>query len=93
MGQGWDALFFSMDELVDNIFTVNGFFIPGRSSSQLSDIFKKSDLLIAKGTGNFEALMDHRYGKATLYMLKVKCHPIARKTRAKIGSFVVKIDT
>jgi len=88
-----DALSFSMDKLVDNIFTVNGFFIPGRSTSQLSDIFKKSDLVIAKGTGNYEALKDQRYGKTALYMLKVKCQPIAKKTGAKIGSFIVKIET
>lgn len=88
-----DALFFAMDKFVDNIFTVNGFFIPGRSTSQLSNIFRKSDLVIAKGTGNYEALKDHVHGKAILYMLKVKCHPIARKTGAKIGSFIVKIET
>jgi uncharacterized protein with ATP-grasp and redox domains len=88
-----DALFFSMDKFVDHIFTVNGFFIPGRSSSKLSDAFKKSDLVIAKGTGNYEALKDQGHGKPTFYMLKVKCHPIARKTGAKIGSFIVKIDT
>ena len=87
-----DALFFSMDKLVDNIFTVNGFFIPGRSSSQLSDIFKKSDLVIAKGTGNYEGLKDQGHGKATLYLLKVKCHPIARKTGTKTGSFIVKSE-
>jgi uncharacterized protein with ATP-grasp and redox domains len=88
-----DALFFSMDKLVDNILTVNGFFVPGRSSSQLSDIFKKSDLVIAKGTGNYEALEDQGHGKPIFYMLKVKCHPIARKTGAPIGTFIVKIDT
>ena len=88
-----DALFFSMDKLVDNIFRVKGFFIPGRTTSQLSDIFKKSDLVIAKGTGNYEALKDYGHGKPTLHMLKVKCHPIARKTGAKIGSFIVKIET
>jgi uncharacterized protein with ATP-grasp and redox domains len=49
--------------------------------------------VIAKGTGNYEALKDQRYGKAALYMLKVKCQPIARKTGAKIGSFIVKIET
>ena len=88
-----DALFFSMDKLVDNIFTVNGFFIPGKSTFQLSNIYKKSDLVIAKGTGNYEALKDRRRGKPTLYMLKVKCLPIARKTGAKIGSFIVKSET
>jgi uncharacterized protein with ATP-grasp and redox domains len=88
-----DALFFAMDKLVDNIFTVNGFFVPGRSTSQLSNIFKKSDLVIAKGTGNYEALNDQGHEKAILYMLKVKCHPIARKTGVDIGSFIVKIET
>jgi uncharacterized protein with ATP-grasp and redox domains len=88
-----DALFFSMDKSVENIFTVNGFFVPGRSTSQLSDIFKKSHLVIAKGTGNYEALKDQVHGKAILYMLKVKCHPIARKTGANIGNFIVKIET
>jgi len=88
-----DALFFSMDKLVDDIFTVDGFFIPDRSTSELSNIFEKSDLVIAKGTGNYEALEDQGHGKATLYMLKVKCHPIASKTGAKIGNFIVKSET
>ena len=88
-----DALFFSMDKLVDNIFTVNGFFIPGRNPSPLSDIFKRSDLVIAKGTGNYEALKDQGHGKATLYMLKVKCPPIARETGANVGSFIAKTET
>ena len=88
-----DALFFAMDKFVENIFTVKGFFIPGRGASQLSEIFSKSDLVVAKGTGNYEALNDQVRGKAILYMLKVKCPPIARKTGASIGSFVVKIET
>ena len=88
-----DALFFAMDKLVENIFTVKGFFIPGRGTSQLCEIFRKSDLVIAKGTGNYEALNDQVHGKTILYMLKVKCHPIARKTGASMGSFIVKIET
>jgi len=47
-------------------------------------LFEKSDLVIAKGTGNYEALEDQGHGKATLYMLKVKCHPIASKTESEI---------
>jgi uncharacterized protein with ATP-grasp and redox domains len=88
-----DALFFAMDKFVENILTVKGFFIPGGGTSQLYDIFRKSDLVIAKGTGNYEALKDQVHGKAILYMLKVKCHPITRKTGANIGSFIVKIET
>jgi uncharacterized protein with ATP-grasp and redox domains len=87
-----DALFFSMDKLVDNIFTVNGFFIPGGSTSQLSDIFKKSDLVIAKGTGNYEALKGELRGKKTIFLLKVKCRPIATDIGAPVGTFVVKVE-
>jgi len=49
--------------------------------------------VIAKGTGNYEALKDQGHGKATLYMLKIKCPPIARKTGANVGSFIVKTET
>jgi len=88
-----DALFFAMDKFVENIFAVKGFFIPGRGASELLEMFRKSDLVIAKGTGNYEALKDRGHGKPILYMLKVKCRPIARKTGAGIGSFIVKIET
>ncbi|MGQ9647768.1 MAG: damage-control phosphatase ARMT1 family protein [Thermodesulfobacteriota bacterium] len=87
-----DALFFSMDQLVDNIFVVNGFFLPENTASQLSGIFKESDLLIAKGTGNYEALKDQAHAKTTLYMLKVKCKPIAMNIGAPVGTFVVKSE-
>ena len=87
-----DALFFSMDKLVDHIFTVNGFFIPGRSRSQLSDIFKKSDLVIAKGTGNYEALRGELRGKKVIYLLKVKCKPISTDIGTPVGTFVVKVE-
>jgi damage-control phosphatase, subfamily I len=87
-----DALFFSIDKLVDNIFTVNGFFIPGRNPSQLSDIFKKSDLVIAKGTGNYEALKGKIQGKKVIYLLKVKCKPISTDIGAPVGTFVAKVE-
>ncbi len=84
-----DALFFSMDKLVDHIFAVHGFFIPGSNISQLSDVFKKSELLISKGTGNYEALNAHPPVKNTLFMLKVKCKPVALNTGVPVGTFVV----
>ena len=87
-----DALFFSMDKLVDNIFMVDGFFIPGRSRSQLSNIYKKSDLVIAKGTGNYEALKSELQGKKVIYLLKVKCKPISTDIGAPVGTFVVKVE-
>ena len=87
-----DALFFSMDQLVDNIFTVNGFFIPGSSPSQLSHIFRKSDLVIAKGTGIYEALKGELRGKKVIYLLKVKCKPISTDIGAPVGTFVVMVE-
>jgi len=87
-----DALSFSIDKLVDDIFTVNGFFIPGNSTSLLSDIFKKSDLVIAKGTGNYEALKGKLRGKRVIYLLKVKCNPISTDIGAPVGTFVVKVE-
>jgi uncharacterized protein with ATP-grasp and redox domains len=87
-----DALFFAMDEIVDNIFTVKGVFMQERSTSQLNDIFKKSDLVIAKGTGNYEALKDQLHAKTTLYMLKVKCKPVATNIGVPVGTFAVKVE-
>ena len=87
-----DAIFFSMDKLVDNISTVNGFFVPGRTTSRLSDIFKKSDLVIAKGTGNYEALRGELGGKKVIYLLKVKCKPISTDIGVPVGTFVVKVE-
>jgi uncharacterized protein with ATP-grasp and redox domains len=87
-----DALFFSIDKLVDHVFTVNGFFIPGNSTSLLSGIFRKTDLVIAKGTGNYEALKDELRGKRVIYLLKVKCKPISADIGAPMGTFVVKAE-
>lgn len=56
------------------------------------DLFKESDLLIAKGTGNYEALKGEVEGKPIIYMLKIKCKPIALNIGVNIGSFVVKLE-
>ena len=74
---------------MDNVAEVHGFFVPGESSSSLVEVFKKSDLLIAKGTGNYEALKAELGGKRAIFMLKVKCKPIATDTGAPVGTFVV----
>lgn len=87
-----DASFFHLDKLADHIATVNGFFVPSESPSSLVKAFQKSDLVIAKGTGNYEALKGEVEGKTTLYMLKVKCKPIASHIGTNIGSFVVKLE-
>jgi uncharacterized protein with ATP-grasp and redox domains len=87
-----DVSFFKLDRFADNILTANGYFIPNETTPSLSNCFKKCDLVIAKGTGCYEALEDELNGKTVIYLLKVKCKPIATKTRANIGSFVVKLE-
>jgi len=87
-----DALFFSIDQLVNHLVTVNGFFVPKEIPPALKDLFRKSDLIISKGTGNYEALKGEGEGKTTIYMLKVKCRPIAAEIRADIGTFVAKLE-
>lgn len=87
-----DAEFFNLERSVDEILTVDRFFVPSRATKSLKQAFKKSDLIISKGTGNFEALKGEVEGKQIIYMLKVKCDPIAKNTRGPIGSFIVKVE-
>ena len=87
-----DALFFHVDQLVDHIFTLNGFFVPQEIPTALTDLYQESDLIISKGTGNYEALKGEVKGKAAIYMLKIKCRPISKEIGANIGSFVVKLE-
>lgn len=88
-----DASFFAMDKLADNILTVKGVFVPSENTAPLADAFRQSDLVIAKGTGNYEALAGEFVDKTVIYMLKVKCEPLAINIGADIGSFIVKLET
>ncbi len=87
-----DASFFGLDKLVDEIFMTKGFFVPSQSKPSQRKAFKKSDLLISKGTGNYEALKGELDGKKAIFMLKVKCGPIAADTGVALGNFIVKLD-
>jgi len=87
-----DVFFFHLDQMVDHIFTVNGFFVPREIPSPLMDLYKKSNLIISKGTGNYEALKGEVKGKTAIYMLKIKCGPISKEIGADTGSFVVKLE-
>jgi uncharacterized protein with ATP-grasp and redox domains len=87
-----DASFFHLDRWVDDLLTVKGLFVPPRNPSPLRDSLDKSDLIISKGTGNFEALRGEVSGKPVIFMLKVKCKPVAEITKMAIGSFTVQID-
>lgn len=52
--------------------------------------FKESDLVIAKGQGNYESLSeeDHRI----FFLLKAKCPVIARDLGVSVGDIIVRLD-
>ena len=87
-----DVLFFRVDQLVHAIVTLNGFFVPKDIPPALMDLYKESSLIISKGTGNYEALKGEVKGKTAIYMLKLKCKPIATEIGGNMGSFVVKLE-
>jgi len=87
-----DISFFGLDKVVDQVLTIRAFFVPGEILPPLQEALEKSDLLICKGTGNYEGLADETNGKETIFMLKMKCGVIARKMGMEVGSFVVKLD-
>lgn len=69
----------------------NGSCAPGTiledCSPEFRLLFSQSDLVIAKGQGNFETLLDT--DKQIFFILKVKCDVVARHTGYPTGSLVL----
>jgi uncharacterized protein with ATP-grasp and redox domains len=85
-----DAQIIGMDQLATIVTT--GDDAPGAVWETASDDFKKlfftADVVIAKGQGNLEGLIDVKH---TIYFLLVtKCDLIAHRVGAKTGDFIVK---
>jgi hypothetical protein len=59
--------------------------ITGEASPGFINILNESDVIIAKGQGNFEALSDS--GVDVFYLLKVKCPMIARRLGTGVQSY------
>ena len=88
-----DVRFFGLERWVDAVIMVKGIFIPGGNCPQaVKQAFEEADLIISKGTGNYEALKGKVEGKQTIYMLKVKCAPIAASVEVEQGRFVVDLE-
>ena len=87
-----DALFFGLDRLVDSIVTARGFLAPAELEPHAAQALHDADLVLAKGTGSYEALRDELGRKPAIFMLKVKCPAIARETGLDIGMTVVKLE-
>jgi damage-control phosphatase, subfamily I len=86
-----DARFFDLDKSIDKMVMAEGFFAPEEVSEELYRVFSESDLLLVKGTGSYEAFSGGTQGKPAVFMLKVKCDPIARETGIAKGKVVVRL--
>jgi uncharacterized protein with ATP-grasp and redox domains len=73
----------------------NGSDAPGtlltECSQEFQEAFASTDLIIAKGQGNYETL--HASDRPIFFMLKVKCPVVARHIGHEIGSYVIKTQT
>jgi damage-control phosphatase, subfamily I len=87
-----DALYFGLDKLCDRVLSVRTVFIPGEGSFALENALKESDLVISKGTFNFESLYEEGLGKPVIYLLKIKCGTLSRKLGVDQGRFVVRSE-
>ncbi len=70
----------------------NGYDAPStilsRVSKEFMEIYTKADVVISKGQGNLEGLLNERNPKL-FFLLMVKCNMIAEKFDVKKGDFVV----
>jgi len=85
-----DAEYVGMAKLVKVI--SNGSEAPGtllnRCSEEFVSRFRKSDLILSKGQGNYESIS--RENRPIFFLLNVKCPVIAQDTRCDIGDIILK---
>ena len=60
-----------------------------RVSKEFLSIYNSADLIISKGMGNYEGLMNET-DKRLFYLLMIKCQVIGKNIGAEVGDFVVK---
>jgi len=87
-----DTRAFGLGKLVDEIIAAPGFLVPDEMDEHTAASFRSSDLVISKGTGSYEALHGEIRDKRAVFMLKVKCRPIARELGLNEGNIIVKTE-
>ncbi|HOK41634.1 MAG TPA: ARMT1-like domain-containing protein [bacterium] len=84
-----DAKYIDLDKIC-NVIT-SGNTAPGinlkKCSKDFLDIFKKADIIISKGQGNYESLSENK-SKKIYFLLKVKCEVVSRHLGIPIGKIV-----
>ena len=86
-----DVRYFGLEKMVDKVYSVKLIFNPEEADPELALAFKNSDLVISKGTGNFEVLKGYP-GKKILFLLKSKCGPVFQETGIPQGQFIVQLE-
>jgi uncharacterized protein with ATP-grasp and redox domains len=85
-----DALKTGIEEYSELIST--GCKMPGAvfeaCSTKFQEIFNNADVIISKGQGNFEALSETK--RSIYFLLKAKCHRIAKALDVEINEYVFK---
>jgi len=85
-----DALYVGLDQVATIV--SSGSVYPGtildETSFEFRKLFDKSDLIISKGQGNFETLLDTASEKM-FFVLRIKCEPIARLSNTQKGNLVL----
>lgn len=86
-----DAKAISMHEVARVI--SSGSIYPGtilsRTTPEFQKLFKEADLVLAKGQGNFETLVDQPH-RALYFLLRAKCRKVAKALDVSLGSMVLK---
>lgn len=86
-----DARYVGIDKVADVI--SNGYDAPStivdKCSAEFQELYNKADVVISKGQGNLEGLLD-KTDKQIFFLLMVKCDVIAEALGVKKGDFVVK---
>ena len=84
-----DAEYCGIDKLAEVI--SNGSDAPGTilqlCSSNFKKIYRKADMVISKGQGNFESLSQEK--RPIFFLFMVKCQVVAKHTGCKLGDIVL----
>lgn len=86
MDDARDVDMFNLVKVIDNGSDAPGTIL-NECARQFQERFASSDLVIAKGQGNYETLSD--VNKNMFFLLQVKCPVIAKDIGYDVGSFVV----
>lgn len=88
-----DARYVGMHHLAEVV--SSGVAAPGtvlsRCDEEFTELFRRSELILAKGQGNYEGLSQEQ--APIFFLLKVKCPVIAHDTGMKVGDLVLRPQT